>query len=61
LGHSVIVGPSGRILAQLGGDDGVTVAELPMDRVAEWRRIASYLEDQRAHRDLYRRILHYDS
>jgi predicted amidohydrolase len=57
----VIVGPSGRILAQLGGGDGVTTAEIPMDRVAEWRRIASYLEDQRTHRELYRRILRYDS
>jgi len=59
-GHSLIVGPSGRILAQLGRGEGVTSAEIPTDRVGEWRRIAAYLADRQAHGDLYRRILGYD-
>jgi predicted amidohydrolase len=58
-GHSMIVGPSGRILAQLGCGEGVTSAEIPMDRVGEWRQIAAYLVDRQAHTQLYRRILGY--
>ena len=58
-GHSMIVGPSGRILAQLGCGEGVTSAEIPMDRVGEWRQIAAYLVDRQAHAQLYRRILGY--
>lgn len=56
-GYSVIVGPSGRILAQLGRGDGVTTAEIPTDRVGEWRKIATYLADREGKLDLYRRIL----
>lgn len=56
-GHSMIVGPSGRILAQLGAGPGVAAAELPLDRAAEWRQIAAYLADRQAHLPLYRRIL----
>jgi predicted amidohydrolase len=56
-GHSMIVGPSGRILAELGGGEGVTAAEIPTDRVGEWRQIAAYLADRQAHLPLYRRIL----
>jgi len=59
-GHSVIVGPSGRILAQLGRGDGVTSAEIPMERVGEWRAIAAYLADRQEKSQLYRRILGYE-
>jgi predicted amidohydrolase len=56
-GHSLIVGPSGRILAQLGAGPGVAAAELPLDCAAEWRQIAAYMADREAHLPLYRRIL----
>jgi predicted amidohydrolase len=59
-GCSVIVGPSGRILAQLGRGEGVTSAEIPMDRVGEWRAIATYLADRQEKSQLYRRILGYE-
>jgi predicted amidohydrolase len=54
-GHSVITSPSGRILAELGDGEGVTTAEIPVERVDEWRQTATYLEDRRV--DLYRRLL----
>jgi predicted amidohydrolase len=54
-GHSVIVSPSGRILAQLGAGEGVTTADLPLERVSEWQAIATYMEDRRV--DLYRPLL----
>jgi predicted amidohydrolase len=57
-GHSVIIGPSGRILAQLGRGEGVTTAEIPMEKVGEWRELATYLADRRV--DLYKQILGYD-
>lgn len=56
-GHSCIVSPSGRILAELGDGEGVTTAEIPMERVASWRAIATYLPDRRV--ELYRRLLGY--
>jgi predicted amidohydrolase len=56
-GHSMIIGPSGRVLAQLGPGTGVTAAEMPLDRAAEWRQIAAYMADRQAHLPLYRRIL----
>jgi len=54
-GHSCIVSPSGRLLAQLGDGDGVTAAEIPMEKVAEWRSIATYLPDRRV--ELYKKLL----
>jgi predicted amidohydrolase len=57
-GHSVIIGPSGRLLAQLGRGDGVTTAEIPMEKVGEWRQLATYLADRRV--DLYKHMLGYD-
>jgi len=56
-GHSCIVSPSGRILASLGEGEGVTTAEIPMDRVAEFRKLATYFEDRRV--ELYRKMLGY--
>ena len=56
-GHSCVVSPSGRILAELGDGEGVTTAEIPMDRVASWRTIATYLADRRV--EFYRRLLGY--
>jgi len=52
-GHSCIVSPSGRVLAGLEEGEGVVVHELSMDRVREWRKIATYLEDRKAHLQLY--------
>jgi predicted amidohydrolase len=57
-GHSVIVGPSGRILAKLGSGEGVTTAEIPMDRVEEFRALATYLVDRKV--GLYKRQLGYE-
>ena len=56
-GHSCIVSPSGRVLAELGDGEGVTVADIPMERVADWRQIAAYLDDRRV--ELYGRLLGY--
>lgn len=56
-GYSCIVSPSGRILAGLEEGEGVVVHELSMDRVEEWRKIATYLKDRKAHVNLYRRLL----
>jgi predicted amidohydrolase len=58
-GYSVIVGPSGRILGQLGRGEGVTTAEIPVDKVGEWREIATYLADRDARADFYKQILGY--
>lgn len=52
-GYSCIVSPSGRILAGIEEGEGVVVHELSMDRVEEWRKIATYLEDRKAHIQLY--------
>lgn len=56
-GHSCIVSPSGRVLAGLEEGEGVVVHELSMDRVGEWRKIATYLEDRKAHLRLYNTLL----
>jgi predicted amidohydrolase len=56
-GHSCVVSPSGRILARLGEGEGVTSAEIPMDRVADFRKLATYFEDRRV--ELYRKMLGY--
>lgn len=58
-GHSMIVGPSGRVLAQLGAGAGIAVAEMPLERAAEWRQVAAYLTDREQHLSLYRRILRF--
>lgn len=54
-GHSLIVSPWGKILASLGEGEGVTTAEVPMDRLGEWREIAPFLADRKV--ELYRRML----
>jgi predicted amidohydrolase len=54
-GHSLIVSPWGKILASLGEGEGVTTAEVPMDRLGEWRGIAPFLADRKV--ELYRRML----
>ncbi len=56
-GHSCIVSPSGRILAGMQDGEGVAVHDLTMNGVEEWRAVASYLEDRRAHLNLYRTLL----
>ena len=56
-GHSCIVSPSGRILAGIEEGEGVVVQDLTMEGVAEWRQVASYLEDRKDHLDLYRKQL----
>jgi predicted amidohydrolase len=53
-GHSCIVSPSGRVLGGIEEGEGVVVQTLSMDRIEEWRGIATYLEDRKDHLDLYR-------
>ena len=54
---SCIVSPSGRILAGVEEGEGVAVHDLSIDGVAQWRTIATYLEDRKDHIDLYRGLL----
>ena len=57
-GHSCVVSPSGRVLAELGEAEGVTTTEIPMgQQVESWRQIATYLPDRRV--ELYGRLLGY--
>lgn len=56
-GHSCIVSPSGRILAGIEEGEGVVVQDLTIEGVAQWRQIASYLDDRKEHLDLYRKQL----
>jgi predicted amidohydrolase len=55
-GHSCIVSPSGRVLAGMEEGEGLVVHELGLEKVAEWRKTATYLADRRDHLDLYRRM-----
>ncbi len=48
---------SGRILAGIEEGEGVVVQDLTIEGVAEWRQIATYLEDRKDHLDLYRKQL----
>ena len=57
VGRSCIVSPWGSILASLGEGEGVTTAEIPMERLAEWRKRAHRLEDRKV--ELYRKMLGY--
>lgn len=54
-GHSVIVSPSGRVLARLGEGEGVTCAEIAMERAPKFRELATYLPDRRT--DIYKKLL----
>ncbi|MBA7648095.1 (R)-stereoselective amidase [subsurface metagenome] len=56
-GHSCIVSPSGRVLAGIEEGEGVVVQKLTIERVEEWRKIATYLDDRKDHLDLYRKQL----
>ncbi len=56
-GYSCIVSPSGRVLAGVEEGEGVAVHELTLKGVEDWRAIATYLEDRKAHIDLYRTLL----
>ncbi len=56
-GYSCIVSPSGRVLAGVEEGEGVAVHELTLRGVEDWRAIATYLEDRKAHIDLYRTLL----
>jgi predicted amidohydrolase len=57
LGRSCIASPWGSILASLGEGEGVTTAEIPLERLVEWRKQFPILEDRRV--ELYRRMLGY--
>ena len=46
VGRSMIVDPSGVVLADGGSDEGIIVAEIDMGRVAELRREFPFLEDR---------------
>jgi len=56
-GHSCIVSPSGRILAGVEEGEGVAVHEMSRDKIEEWQKTATYLEDRKTHLPLYRRML----
>jgi len=56
-GHSCIVSPSGRVLAGVEDGEGVAVHELTMEGVEQWRSVATYLQDRKMHRELYRKML----
>ncbi|HEX5825928.1 MAG TPA: carbon-nitrogen hydrolase family protein [Candidatus Limnocylindrales bacterium] len=46
-GHSMVVDPWGRVVAQLGGDEGILRAEIDMDAVAAARRQIPALRNRR--------------
>lgn len=46
-GGSLAVSPDGDVLAEAGGDEGVTIAELPLSRADECRRSMDILADRR--------------
>ncbi len=56
VGHSTIAGPTGAILATLGDDEGVGVAQVtdPTPDLDRWRSYATYLVDRQP--DLYARM-----
>ncbi|MFO8033874.1 MAG: carbon-nitrogen hydrolase family protein [Candidatus Bipolaricaulota bacterium] len=56
-GHSCMVSPSGMVLAGLREGEGAVVHELSLEGVENWRKIGTYLEDRKVHRDLYRQML----
>jgi predicted amidohydrolase len=49
LGHSTIAGPTGAVLATLGGQEGIAVARVedPTEDLERWRSYATYLQDRR--------------
>jgi predicted amidohydrolase len=46
-GHSLIIAPSGEILAEAGEDPGIVMAEIDLDKVAQARRMLPCLEHDR--------------
>jgi 5-aminopentanamidase len=54
IGHSCVVAPSGKILASVGGGQGVAIADAlyKSDDLDRWKSIATYREDRRP--ELYR-------
>jgi predicted amidohydrolase len=53
-GHSVIVGPQGKILAEADRPEGVITAPIDLETRASWSRYATYMTDRRT--DLYARL-----
>jgi predicted amidohydrolase len=54
-GHSVIVGPQGKILAEADRQEGVITAPIDLETRASWSSYATYMTDRRT--DLYARLL----
>ncbi len=54
-GHSVIVGPQGKILAQADREEGIITAPIDLEMRNSWSNYATYMIDRRT--DLYARLL----
>ena len=53
-GTSMVVDPTGAVMAKAGEGDEVLVADVPLDKIEERRRMAPFLRDRRP--DLYHEI-----
>ena len=47
IGHSCVASPTGRLLAAMDDQDGIALADLSDRDMADWRSLASYLDDRR--------------
>lgn len=54
-GHSVIVGPQGKILAEADREENIITAPIDLETINSWGKYATYMPDRRT--DLYARLL----
>jgi 5-aminopentanamidase len=54
-GHSVIVGPQGKILAEADREERIIIAPIDLEMIHSWSKYATYMRDRRT--DLYTRLL----